>query len=69
MFPSGEDLPLFSGALVSAKPGKFQPEAFAKQDAMFDLRPDPFLMQKESPDDQPSPGRADVANGDDQPRQ
>lgn len=61
MFPSGEDLPLFSGAPVRAQPGNFQPATSVKQDALFDLRPDPFQMKPESPDDQPNPDGADAA--------
>lgn len=39
MFPTGEDLPLFSGAPVRAPARTFAPRLAAKQPNLLDLRP------------------------------
>lgn len=46
-FPSGDDLPLFSGAPAVAHDRPFVARPAALQNALFDLRPDPFAMHTE----------------------
>lgn len=41
-FPTGDDLPLFSGAPVAAACRPFVPAPVARQESLLDLRLDPF---------------------------
>jgi hypothetical protein len=41
-FPSGDDLPIFSGALVAVAVRPFVPSPVARQESLLDLRLDPF---------------------------
>jgi hypothetical protein len=41
-FPSGDDLPIFSGAPVAVAVRPFVPTPVARQESLLDLRLDPF---------------------------
>ncbi len=41
-FPNGDDLSIFSGALVSVTVHPFTPRPVARQESLLDLRLDPF---------------------------
>ncbi|MFN8463923.1 MAG: hypothetical protein U0X20_00170 [Caldilineaceae bacterium] len=41
-FPNGDDLPIFSGALVAVNVHPFVPTPVARQESLLDLRLDPF---------------------------
>jgi hypothetical protein len=47
MFPDGDDLPLFTGALVSPTDKPFVPKQAHKQPSLLDIRLDPFHTREE----------------------
>ena len=47
---AADDLPLFSGVPMAVIDRPFSPQPVARQESLFDLRPDPFNMRKGAPD-------------------
>lgn len=53
-FPNGDDLPIFSGALVAVTVHPFVPTPVARQESLLDLRLDPFHTQDSGADPAPA---------------
>lgn len=45
-FPDGDDLPIFTGALVAVAVHPFVPRPVARQESLLDMRLDPFHTQE-----------------------